>query len=92
VAGAALRVKALRAPTPALGDGTKENAMQGAVLSIVMLAGIALLAGAWFLWKRTGQMKQPLLMVVLALIAFLNVAIWTVPAPDGTAPIERTAD
>lgn len=66
--------------------------MQGAVLSIVMLAGVALLAGAWFLWKRTGEIKQPLLMVILAAIAFLNVAIWTVPATDGTAPIERTGD
>ncbi|QYU69182.1 hypothetical protein J4558_03295 [Leptolyngbya sp. 15MV] len=66
--------------------------MQGAVLSIVMLAGIALLAGAWFLWRRTGQAKQPLLMVVLAAIAFLNVAIWTVPTPGGTAPIQQSRD
>jgi len=66
--------------------------MQGAVLSIVMLAGIALLAGAWFLWKRTGEVKQPLLMVVLAAIAFLNVAIWTVPSADGTAPIQQAGD
>ncbi len=66
--------------------------MQGAVLSIVMLAGIALLAGAWLMWKRTGVVKQPLLMVVLAVIAFLNVAIWTVPGATGTAPIQQASD
>lgn len=66
--------------------------MQGAVLSIVMLAGSALLAGAWFLWKRTGEAKRPLLMVLLAAIAFLNVAIWTVPSEDGTAPIQQAGD
>lgn len=66
--------------------------MQGAVLSIVMLAGIALLAGAWFLWKRTGEAKRPLLMVLLAAIALLNVAIWTVPSADGTAPIQQAGD
>ena len=60
-----------------------------AVLSIVMLAAIALIVGAVVLWRRTGQVRQPALMVVLALIAIGNVLIWTIPAADGTAPIDR---
>jgi hypothetical protein len=63
--------------------------MADIVLSIVMLSALALVAGAFFLWKRTGQIKQPALMVLLAVIAVLNVLIWTVPNADGSAPIEK---
>jgi hypothetical protein len=54
-----------------------------------MLAALALVAGAVVLWRRTGQIKQPALMVLLAVIAVLNVLIWTVPSESGEAPIER---
>jgi Na+-translocating ferredoxin:NAD+ oxidoreductase RnfD subunit len=63
--------------------------MTDIVLSIVMLAALALVAGAVVLWRRTGQIKQPALMVMLAVIAVLNVLIWTVPSESGEAPIER---
>lgn len=63
--------------------------MTDLVLSIVMLAALALLAGAFVLWRRTGQIKQPALMVLLAVIAALNVAIWTIPTNSGKAPIEQ---
>ncbi|RNJ62005.1 MAG: hypothetical protein EDM03_10900 [Porphyrobacter sp. IPPAS B-1204] len=63
--------------------------MTDIVLSIVMLAALALLAGAFVLWRRTGQVKQPALMVVLAVIAVLNVLIWTIPTESGEAPIEQ---
>ncbi len=59
------------------------------VLSIVMLAAILLIVGAVALWRRTGAVKQPALMVVLALIAIGNVLIWTIPTADGTSPIEQ---
>ena len=58
------------------------------VLSIVMLAALALVAGAFVLWRRTGEVKNPALMVVLAVIAVINVLIWTLPTSGGTAPIE----
>lgn len=58
------------------------------VLSIVMLAAFALLAGAFAYWRRTGEVRQPALMVVLALIAIANVLIWTIPAEDGSAPVD----
>lgn len=59
------------------------------VLSIVMLAALALLGGAFVLWRRTGEIRNPALMVLLALIAIGNVLIWTVPTPGGTTPLEQ---
>ena len=63
--------------------------MTDIVLSIVMLAALALVAGAFVLWRRTRQVKQPALMVLLAVIAVLNVLIWTVPTSSGEAPITQ---
>lgn len=63
--------------------------MTDVVLSIVMLAALALLAGAFVLWRRTGEVKNPALMVLLAVIAVVNVLIWTVPTETGEAPIEQ---
>ena len=59
------------------------------VLSIVMLAALALVAGAVVLWRRTGQIKQPALMLLLAVIAVMNVLIWTIPTSTGEAPITQ---
>lgn len=59
------------------------------VLSLVMLAAFALVAGAIYFWRRTGQVKQPALMVVLALVMIGNVLIWTLPDASGDAPIDR---
>lgn len=58
-------------------------------LSLAVLAAVALLVGAWFVWKRTGNRQQALLMVVLALVSLVNVAIWTVPDTAGTAPLDQ---
>lgn len=63
--------------------------MTDIVLSIVMLTAIALIAGAFVYWRRTGEMKQPALMVLLALIAIANVLIWTIPTSDGSSPVEQ---
>jgi len=62
------------------------------VLSIVMLAAVALTVGAYVLWRRGAPPKQPLLMLFLVIIAIVNVAIWTVPDPSGEAPIDRIDD
>lgn len=59
------------------------------VLSIVVLAAIALFAGAFLLWRRTGNVKNALLMVVLGVIALVNVGIWTIPTTDGEAPLDK---
>lgn len=59
----------------------------GTVLSVVMLAALALVAGAIYLWRR-GTRKQAGLMLVLAAVMVVNVLIWTIPDSGGTAPID----
>ena len=66
--------------------------MLNIVLSIMMLAALALFGGAFALWRRTGAKKQPILMVVLALVALVNVAIWTLPDASGEAPLAKVED
>jgi len=59
------------------------------VLSILMLAAIAMLIGAFMQWRRGGASKQVWLMLMLALVLAANVAIWVVPSQDGTAPVQQ---
>jgi hypothetical protein len=61
------------------------------VMALVMLAALALVIGAVVLYRRTGEAKQPILMVILALIAVGNVLILTIPTADGTAPIDQAS-
>ncbi|MEZ5680163.1 MAG: hypothetical protein R3E14_02585 [Erythrobacter sp.] len=63
--------------------------MLDAVLSLTVLAAILLVIGALFMWRRTGNAKNALLMVLLAVVALVNVAIWTLPDASGDAPIEK---
>lgn len=62
------------------------------VLSILVLAAIVLVLGAYALWRRGGSVKQVLLMVLLAAIALLNVAIWTLPDASGEAPASKSLE
>jgi len=59
------------------------------VLSILMLAAVGLLLGAFVLWRKGGPLKQVLMMVLLSIIAVANVAIWTVPDVEGDAPLDK---
>ena len=61
----------------------------GTVLSILMLASMAMVLGAFVLWRRRGASRQVWLMLVLAAVLALNVAIWVVPSADGTAPVQQ---
>ncbi len=53
-------------------------------LSLTMLAALALIAGAIVLWVKRGERRKALLMIVAALVALANVAIWSLPAPAPT--------
>ena len=63
----------------------------GTVLSVVMLVALALLAGAFVLWRRGGATRQVWLMLVLAAVMIANILIWTVPDSSGTAPVDKAA-
>jgi hypothetical protein len=63
-----------------------------AFLSIGMIAGFALLWGAWRLWRRDGLGQKVWLMVAAALVIFANVAIWTVPDSLGNSPVRPNRD
>ena len=56
------------------------------VLSILVLAALALAGGAIVLWRR-GQRQQALLMLVLAGVMAVNVGIWVLPDEAGNVPV-----
>ena len=62
--------------------------MGGTLLSVLMLAGIGLLVGAYVLARRDGMNQKVWLMIAVALVMFGNVAIWVVPMEGGKAPVE----
>jgi hypothetical protein len=66
--------------------------MLSTVLSLLVLAAIALVAGAVYLWRKPGMRKQALLMLMLAAIALVNLAIWTVPDSQGRSPIGQIGE
>ena len=61
----------------------------GTLLSVLVLACIAMLLGAQALWRRSGSGRQVWLMLVLAAVLAINIAIWVVPSADGTAPVQQ---
>jgi hypothetical protein len=65
--------------------------MQALWLSLAMLVAVVLIGGAILQWRRFGPSRNVWLMLVLAAVMLANVAIWTIPGPDGTAPIVRAA-
>jgi hypothetical protein len=62
------------------------------LLSVLVLVAVALVGGAFVLWRRDGMHKQVWLMLVLAVVMIVNVLIWAVPNKDGTAPMDRAAE
>lgn len=57
--------------------------MLDTALSLLMLAAIALVAGAAFLFRR-GERKRPVLMLTLAGVMLMNLIIWTLPDKTGS--------
>ena len=60
--------------------------MTDTILSILVLAAIAMVIGAIAWWRR-GKRKQAALMLALAAVIAGNVAIWVVPDGSGKAPV-----
>ncbi|ASK87736.1 hypothetical protein [Sphingorhabdus sp. SMR4y] len=61
--------------------------MSNLILSILMLAGAALLAGGIYILYKGTNKKQGLLMLVAAAVMFANVGIWTIPTPESHQPV-----
>ena len=65
----------------------------GTLLSVLVLACIAMVLGAAALWRRRGTKggggRQVWLMIALAAVLAINIAIWVVPSTDGTAPVQQ---
>jgi hypothetical protein len=59
------------------------------VLSILVIAAVALVAGAVLLWRKGGSRTQAVLMVIVAAILIANVLIWTLPYGNGEAPVDK---
>ena len=59
------------------------------VLSILVLACLALLLGAYALGRRGGQRRQVVLMLVLAAVMAANIAIWVMPGRSGKALVSE---
>ena len=57
--------------------------MIATVISILMLAGMALLAGGLYLLIGKRDAKRGGLMLLAAAVMFVNVAIWVVPTKTG---------
>jgi len=53
--------------------------MSGTILSLLMLAGLALLGGGTYLLVKNRDRKQALLMLAAGVVMLGNVAIWAVP-------------
>ncbi|MEO0031951.1 MAG: hypothetical protein RIS94_1709 [Pseudomonadota bacterium] len=62
--------------------------MLDAALSLMMLAAIALVGGAAFLFRR-GERQRPLLMLVLAGVMVVNLVIWTTPTTGGATLVQK---
>ena len=58
------------------------------VLSVLVLACLALLLGAYALGRRGGPRRQIMLMLVLAAVVAANIAIWVMPGSGGKALVE----
>lgn len=67
-------------PPIALGTSRRYRAaMAATILSLLMLAGIALSAGGIYLIGKKRDPKRGWLMITAAIVMFANVAIWAMP-------------
>lgn len=61
--------------------------MMDTVLSLLVLATVALIAGAIFLWRR-GERKRPAMMLGMAVLIVADLAVWLTPVANGPSMIE----
>jgi hypothetical protein len=57
------------------------NTLAATLLSIAVLAAFALVGGGVWLLAKGRDRKQGLLMLLAAIVLFVNVLIWALPGP-----------
>lgn len=57
--------------------------MSDFVLSAATFAALLLLFGAWQVKKRANNTRQMWLMIIAAMVIFINIAIWITPNRNG---------
>jgi len=58
--------------------------MADLLLSVAMLAALALILGGAVLWRMRSESRKGITMIVAGVVVLANVAIWSLPAPQGT--------
>jgi len=58
--------------------------MADLLLSVAMLAALALILGGTVLWRMRSESRKGIAMIVAGVVVLANVAIWSLPAPQGT--------
>jgi drug/metabolite transporter superfamily protein YnfA len=66
--------------------------MAATVLSLMVLTALALVGGAWWLWRYRRAGRQALLMLLLAAIFAMNVAIWAIPNEQGATLVSAVPE
>ena len=66
--------------------------MTNLILSVLMLAGAALVAGGIYILRKGSNKKQGWLMLVAAAVMFANVAIQTIPVPESNQPVPTMSE
>ncbi len=67
--------------------------MTNLILSVLMLAGAALLAGGIYMLRKGINRRQGWLMILAAAVMFANVGIWSIPVPQSNQPVSpRSGD
>ena len=67
--------------------------MTSLILSLLMLAGAALLAGGIYMVRKGINKRQGWLMLVADAVMFANVGIWSIPVPQSNQPVSpRSGD
>ena len=56
-----------------------QGSQSDVILSIGVLATFALVLGALYLFRRPGERKRAILMLIAAVVLMGNVLIWTLP-------------
>lgn len=62
------------------------------IMSVLMLASLALFVGGLYLVVKRDQRKQGGLMMLAAVIMVVNIALWMIPMENSGSPIDQLSE